>query len=1161
MSKSPVIPSDTIARQRRAASPAHSAWVSANAGSGKTEVLVQRVVRLLLDGAAPSCILCLTFTKAAAAEMTNRVFRRLGQWIPMSDAQLSDAIMALTGARPAPPMLLRARRLFAEAIETPGGLKVQTIHAFCERLLHLFPFDADVPANFRVMEDSERQALCAGVIAELVAEAAQGDEESRRRMAIIADAAGMDALAALAAESLGHEADFQIADQLVASAARYGETVRKLAGIAQEETHESATRDFFAHPFWLHLQPLAALLAGDAKKANSETGKALAAIVEMPGPSRQFQRLEQLLLKKDGDLKAPSTLLTKNFRTAHPDAAADFDAMVGRFTWLQDRLSAIGAIDRSAAVMEFLDAYRRRYDAEKIRRGVLDFDDLIQKARALLHRADIAPWILYKLDYGLSHILVDEAQDTSPEQWDIIKRLSEEFTVGDSSRGSLRTIFAVGDEKQSIYGFQGAAPASFGLTKSELQQRHRAADRNLEDVQLILSFRSTQEVLSAVDRTFAWPDHARGLVFDAGSAAVAHDGLRTSEGGFVELWPQEHGISAETVPDPWSATAADEESMAARAALADRIARYADHLLRHGDSTGKAVRAGDIMILVRHRGGLFESIIQALKFYRIPVAGADRLNLNAHIAVKDLLALGRACILPQDDFNFACLLKSPFCGLDDDDLLRFAPQRSGCLYDAFHAYGESTGAFSAIRSRLQRWQDMAMQHGPFEFYSQILEAQGGRQAMMRRLGPEATDAINEFLSRTHEFETRRYASLTAFLAEFEGRDIEIKRDFAQGGDEVRVMTVHGAKGLEAPIVILPDTVAPPRPRKAQMVSLALPDGKSLPFWCAPGKREPALVQQARQDELREADEEYRRLLYVAMTRAQNGLVICGARQADARPGSWYHMVSTALRAEPPPGERGPRGKLHQVDGFDGAPVERWLVERPAQAVATADKAEAGTAAGEDEPSEPLPDWLLRPVAALPERRTPIAPSAALSGADDGPVNGKRQAARARGQFIHALLRRWPSAGSLYGPANARTLATALGFAGDAEEALAAVETLLGEPLMAPLFGPEARAEVAISGVVADANGERRPVSGVVDRLWVGEEAVWIADFKTGAQPPPQAGATPWSIVAQLALYRAVLTRIFPGKPVRCLVVWTTGPVIHELPAGQLDAALARVTLP
>ncbi|MGL4322915.1 MAG: double-strand break repair helicase AddA [Beijerinckiaceae bacterium] len=1166
MSNRAVIPVDTMQRQRRASSPAHSVWVSANAGSGKTEVLVQRVIRLLLDGARPNAILCLTFTKAAAAEMMNRVFKRLAEWISAHDHELVGEIEKITGQRPAAVTLHRARRLFADALETPGGLKVQTIHAFCERLLHLFPFDANVPAQFSVLDEAGQENLRKLALRALLDEFSIAKDDAAAVIDRIVSETTSDGLEDVLKQALSQKDIFLSYSKDNLKFNRLVHRLREAMSIPDDASIVGYTRDYFSHPFWLKTAPefatqLLAMPLGSKNKTtyDHKTGAALKAILLGKMPDEQMASLRDYIYTSSGKIRSLSHVVTKTARQLYPESAVALDAVLEKFSDLEDKIALVETVERSAAITLFIIQFIARYQNLKTQRGSLDFDDLVTKTNRLLHRADIGPWILYKLDYGLSHILVDEAQDTSPEQWEIIKKLAEEFNVGDTANQQNRTIFAVGDEKQSIYSFQGAKPASFGETYHVLKRQHIAANRELANVLLVLSFRSTSEVLSAVDQTFSHGDQSRGLVFDQGNGIASHESLRHSEMGFVELWPQECGTDGDEISDPWNAGSADAADKKPVPELAERIARYIQHIITHGDAANNPVTAGDIMILVRHRGALFEAMIQALKSRNIPVAGADRLKLNAHIAIKDLLALGRTCLVPRDDLTLACVLKSPLFGLDDNDLMLFAPQRQGALDDALRDAAGQYGRLAAAWEKLCRWRLHAAQCGPFSFYTCILEVEGGRRAMMQRLGPEATDAINEFLQRTYAFEMRHSASLSAFLMEFESSDIEIKRDFAQSGDQVRVMTVHAAKGLEAPIVILPDTISTPTSKhKSQIVAVKGAAGERVPLWMPPGRREPPIVLNARADERLEQENEYRRQLYVAMTRARNGLLICGAQKRAAKPGSWYQMVKSALTAASHE-EKAP-GRLIDVEGFDGEAVQRWIL--PVEEKLPAD--EKQTAAKAVEPAA-VPDWLFTPAPASQVSRALLTPSGQGEDEHKPMQPGDRDAilaARARGRLVHTLLEKLPALDAQSRRAAAHAIVQKLQrrVLPSDEPLISAVLDILSRPDLAMLFGPQSRAEVAITGRWTAPDGTVHDIFGIADRVAVMEDVAWVADFKTGPAPPRSAMDTPAGIVRQLALYQAAMRAIVAPRPVRCLVIWTDGPVVHELQQAQLDAALDALEL-
>ena len=411
----------------------------------------------------------------------------------------------------------------------------------------------------------------------------------------------------------------------------------------------------------------------------------------------------------------------------------------------------------------------KRVEAHKQRIGALDFDDLIAKTLALLSRGDGA-WVLYKLDRGIDHVLVDEAQDTNPEQWQILRHITEDFSAGSGARArQIRTVFAVGDPKQSIFGFQGAAPREFETSRRYWKARTESAALRFQDVRLTLSFRSAKAVLSAVDRTFAEPLHFRGLSFEDSAVGTTHESARTNAPGRVELWPTVEPRE-ERQPEAWALPVDEPERHSPPVLLASRIAKTVRDWTSKGDEAGRVWSAGDILVLVRKRGAAFEAVIRALKSAGVPVAGADRLDIGEHIAVADLIAAGRAALLPEDDLTVATALKSPLVGFTDDDLTRIAGRRDGSesLHQALHRHaGANDEAAQRGCDALRTWRALAQMHGPFGFFATVLGPLGGRRKLVARLGSEAADAIDAFLCVAHGAEATETPSLTTFLARFE----------------------------------------------------------------------------------------------------------------------------------------------------------------------------------------------------------------------------------------------------------------------------------------------------------------------------------------------------------------------------------------------------------
>lgn len=1146
--------SQTTQKQRQAADPAVSAWVSANAGSGKTHVLVQRIIRLMLNGAEPGKILALTYTTAAAANMANRVFTTLSDWTALGDAALSERLAEL-GETASPKRLKAARQLFARAIETPGGLKIQTIHAFCERVLHLFPFEANVPAKFEVLEEVASAELIGEALHFMLIDALSGENDAlSEALAIVSGAAaettvkdliraGIHLRQRLAEE--GQAADAGLAEAFLAIDPR-----RTVEDVMQDAVHGG-----FAKKEWLSV----AGVMRDAidwrmnrpKPPKSMVETDIAEMFELLPHAETLDQAYALycgpFLTGKSEIRSSHNFLSA-VKNVNPAMHERMLAELTRLGDLRDELCRMATAERTRALMTLVDATLERYRSMKIVRGALDFADLIARTRALFSRAGAA-FVLYKLDAGIEHLLVDEAQDTSHAQWDIIKALTSEFFAGRTASTAARSVFAVGDPKQSIYSFQGAAPDAFEATQRHfaksieaLRDAEGGDRRSLLPIALSVSFRSAKLIMESVDGVFR-ESRARG-VQDGGTV---HESVRLNAPAHVELW--EIPEKAETPDrDTWQLPVDEPDEQAPVVKLANRIAKEVARLIAPGSTARiedkgvlRPIAAGDIMILVRRRNVLFERVIRALKERNIPVAGADRLNLNAHIAVLDLVSLGRAMLLPDDDLSLAEILTSPLFGLNEYDLLKFAPQRGSISLDAaMRAAAEGDRRLAAALKKFDDWRALAREGGAFTFYARVLGSGRARRAMLGRLGPEAGDAVDEFLRVALDHDRRNIPSLSLFLATFEESDITIKRDMDLAGDQVRVMTVHGAKGLEAPIVILPDTCT--IPTTAQIDSLSIytdAKGRRFPLWAVGKDNECRTVNAAREAMVGALCDEYRRLLYVALTRAKDRLIIAGYHHTTPNPECWYKMVETALAD---------RWITRDMDGETVRVIEdlRTLPE----ALSRAAPAPVRGA---------VPDWL--GVAPPP----PEAAQGALRPSAGNEFSGSdpkaRRLALAVGSFAHRLLEILPDLPATRRAEAAARFAAARGQDIPSDKRTEIVEKLLAliaSPALGPLFGPGSRGEVDIVGSLARDDGEVLRVKGQVDRLAVTAEAVVIADYKTNAVPPKDEASIADGYVEQLALYRSVIGPLYPGKPVRSVLIYTADQSVHELSEARLAAALHRL---
>jgi ATP-dependent helicase/nuclease subunit A len=1138
-----LIPTDVRHKQRVASDPRVSAWVAANAGSGKTYVLAQRVINLLLDGCPPEKILCITFTKAAAANMAKQVFDRLAAWTMLDDGALDQAIREHCDLAPDARRRALARRLFARALETPGGLKVQTIHAFCTQLLHQFPFEANVAARFAVLDEAEQSQLLERLTLNVLLEGARTpDSPLAGALDAAMTAAADQTFRDVVREAIGRrDAVNRFVIQAGGVTAARAELSASL-GVDPADSIDAIEAEYFSSAVLAPSEwPAIAKVLARGGKNDRDQARRFESLAAFSGADRVETYLDIFCTSVSSGRTPRVSLVSGSVGNAA--LSERLEAERDRVCALLQRRRAVASRDRSAALLTVAHEVLTRYADEKQRRGLLDYDDLIDKTLTLLSDFSAA-WVHYKLDLGVDHVLVDEAQDTSHKQWDIVRRLTAEFTAGAGARSQRRTMFAVGDEKQSIYSFQDAAPKEFAEMQRYFKSAHEQSGQTFVVSKLEHSFRSGEAILAAVDQVFK-PTMIAASVTSDQDGFPPHIALPNAAPSVVEIWEPEKPDKRDDEKEGWDAPFDTVSETSPRVKLARRIARSVRRTVDDGGA-----RYGDVLILVRQRGELFEAIIRALKRADVQVAGADRLVLTEHIAVMDLIALAEALLLPEDDLALATVLRSPLFGFSDDDLFAIAHGRGRkSLRTALADKAGEAAIFAEAAARLDALAQAARRATPFAFYALLLGEGGGRRRFLARLGPEANDALDEFLNLALDYERRETPSLQGFLTWLRDARAEVKRDMEIRRDEVRVMTVHGAKGLEAPIVFLADTMTPPAgPRPPRLLELA---GGAV-VWAGRKDDDVPPVAAARAAALAEFENEYRRLLYVAMTRAADRLIICGADGINRRPkGCWYDLICEPL------------GPLLIEDEDCGEKVFRYRKPTRGESEGAA-RAALSTAKLE---THALPPWLRQPAPPPAPGAVSLSPSVAFAEAIGGAFKSRgmsvieRRKALARGRIVHRLMQSLPDI-----PPAARQDAIARYLKNTATDFLAAeqaeiaqqVLTILNDLIFAEVFAPGSRAEVPIVGRLARAGAVPLAVSGQVDRLAVTHDAVLIADYKTDRTPPRGLAEVPPDYIGQLALYRAVLGRIYPDKTIRAAIVFAEGPTVIEVPGGALDAALAAV---
>ena len=1144
-------------RQVQAAQPDRSTWLAANAGSGKTRVLTNRVARLLFRDTRPEQILCITYTKAAAAEMQNRLFHTLGEWAMLPDSRLRQKLDALGETELTPKRLRHARTLFACAIETPGGLQIQTIHAFCARLLRRFPLEAGVSPQFVEMDDHDMNRL----IYQIVQSMAEGPQAALLD-GLAAQLGGADSLRKVVLQVVSNRGAFpQHPLPWLRLLERFSlpPTITEQALI--EQVFQRGDLDLLA-------QLRTRLEESSGKRDQGAAKKLLSLAVDNPTVA-DMALLEGVFLNgpaaKEPYAAKIGKFPAKALRQTIAPLMPALEALMMRVEQARPQRLGLAAAQRSMALQNFAAAFLPLYAQEKQQRGWLDFDDLIQKSGDLLQDSSVADWVLFRLDRGVDHVLIDEAQDTSPAQWDVIDKLTQEFSSGEGARDLQRTIFVVGDKKQSIYSFQGADPTAFDDMAGVFEERLKGANRKLQRLHLEYSFRSAPVILKLVDMLFAGQEKA-GF-----SAQEHHRAFKTALPGRVDLWPLVPRTAGAEQP-PWSDAREYIHPRPPAKLLAEQVATFIHGLIHSGETipvtTGdgsiqrRPVRPEDVLILVQRRSDLFTEIIAACKARKLLIAGKDRLKVAAELAVKDVMALLRFLATPADDLSLAEALKSPIFGWTEQQLFSLAHHRPpGCsLGQALRNQSAHHGKTVDILEDLRNKTDYLR---PYELLERILTRHGARQHLMGRLGPEAEDGIDALLGQALAYETTEIPSLTGFVAWATTDAFEVKRQLSEAGDMARVMTVHGAKGLEAPIVILPDTMFTKRNPGADQL-LRTTDQQLL--WNTRDSERPDHLHEAVAAQQQKEQEERMRLLYVAMTRAQSWLIVAGAGEVkeDKEDGAknWYDHVQEGIqrvadavntgavqgivvqhvqREKGRGGNYYPDGEILRLGSGDWCAPEQQQDDQHS---------------GQQLPD--LPSHLLNP----PPRQEPVAepmvvnPSR-LDGdkALPGEAGLRQDLAMARGTVIHRLLEALPAIPPAFqNDTAAQLLHQCLhedhSFSESERDGMIqeAVE-VLKSPALAEVFAEDALTEVGFSVTV-----DGQPMQGVMDRVLVRPDKVVVIDFKTNATVPTAPEDCPEGILRQMGAYRRALATLYPDRSAEAAVLWTRTATMMPLPSPLLQDA-------
>lgn len=1166
---------DPNVAQTLASDPAASVWVTASAGTGKTKVLTDRTLRLLLGGTRPGSILCLTFTNAGASVMKNRIRDELSAWATIPEDVLRTRLRKLTGQKPKEAVVNRARQLYAEFLESSESLQIQTIHSFAGKLLRKFPIESGVPPYFEIMDDQTASEFFSASQADILHKIRrEPDGALSRAVRMITPEVGEEDFMGLIGEITFRRS------QLRKSIAAHGGLEPAIAAVydylkAPRGLSSKDLRDRLYSDEGLdgNAPDAAGLrLAARALEGGSKTDREKAALLDrwLDHPQARlslYNDYTRIFLTEEDEIRK---------RLATKDAQAALPVLEAEAKRIQDGLERIKTVNVARGTESLLvlaESLLDAYQARKKAKNVLDYDDLIHKAGDLLAQDDMTGWVLRKLDHGVEHILVDEGQDTNPDQWQVVARIAHElFDEKYGADRSRRTIFVVGDEKQSIFSFQRADPREFNEHRTQFEELVTRAGGQWRTVEIDVTFRGSPAVMAAVDKVFEDPRASDGLFFvaegdDPAEYRIRHKPFRAGHSGLVEVHPVLK-VEGEEAASPWALPL---ERVAARNPAADMASAIADQIkgwLDDGEklpARGRPINPADIMILVRRRSDFVDHMVRELKKRDIPVAGADKMSLSDQLAVMDMVAVAEFTLFPKDDLKLAAVLKSPLVGMNDRDLEELAIGRTGTLWESLCAKAADPAAparFGQTVEWLSSLQKKRETERPYEFFADIMMNKcpghewSGLTALYSRLGYEIEDPLVEFMNALERFEKGHTPSLQGFVSWLYAGEAEVKREINMDpkNPRVHIMTVHGAKGLEAPIVILPDTTGIPADNRLTRPKLLWPDGeRKVPLWVPRANLESREFRAERAKAELERDREYRRLLYVAMTRAADRLYVYGYQGSRNRsPDCWYDLI---------------RSGVERLGGHapGSLPADAVLRHKTAQ-----------TAKAEPDGMKPprrrmrvgVPDWARK----KPDQTNVLVrkfyPSVSGSAANDNfpvpsPLEGALETkAQRTGILIHDLLEFLPGLPPEERAGAAQSYLSRPVWKLDEKEQQrlsAQVIKVLNDPEFSEIFGPNSRPEVAVTGRVT-LGGQERVLSGKIDRLVVGEKSVLIVDYKNSWRIPKTPDEISDSYLIQMAAYRQAIAQIYPDKEVKCAFLWTRKAQLQAVPPESLDAVSARIDL-
>jgi ATP-dependent helicase/nuclease subunit A len=1116
--------------------PSQSAWVMAHAGSGKTYALVKRVIALLLSNATPQSIWCLTYTNNAATEMQERLHSKLDELACLEDASLKQALAEYLGDANAGVSDAHCQKIRAIAadIMLPGqGIICTTMHGLCQKLLRIFALESGMLPDFTLLDAETQRSLLYQAIDAVFAHGLQVQKGALfEALDHVASIAKYDTVKSRLKKILSRR-------DLLSQALLQAGSVENLHQAVFDVCHAengANTDDILAEIQAQTLPQMRAIYEalGEGKTQDKTKARAIKIWLDTPCDPDHLTKAWQryLTVFYDSKSKLREKLFNKGTLVEDGALAQAFAREQMRVADALEKLSAQALAQDSSAMLSLAITALDHYHALKAKPGMLDFDDLLLSMLQLVENPVTLGHVMRKLDYRLEHILLDEAQDTSPVQWRILSHLIEEICHTAPRKSTVpRSLFVVGDVKQSIYSFQGAAPQMMQAKHAAFSALYQGHEMAFQTASLNVARRNVPLILQLVDKVANNMSVQPGLLEEG----ITHVPWRKNAPGMIALHPlcESEKIN---VPGGFHMPTAYHLGGRAQNKLAQNIAQMITDWLKNNRrylANGQEVCASDIMIIVRNRGHLVPAIIRALEAANIPVAAIDRLVLSQHIMVLDILALIAWIYQPDDDVSLAQVLRSPMFSLSEEALFALANNRDGSLFDAL-CESEKHQSICLLLADFQAQKDQPI----YAWLSHLFYTHELVKPYLERLGnalQEVVDALMEYAANLHG---KAESHLLHFMRHMRQAEQVIKHEETTP-DAVRILTVHGAKGLEAPIVILADTTSMPQMHKEEIYYTDYGD-ETLPL-CAMQEisKQARLLKTTKEAKQKSLMHEYYRGLYVAITRARDELYIFGLKPKSASGDSWYEVIKTAMNT--------------MDDAQEDASGILSITQKPASLHAEITAHQPSPLDGD------LPDWLHARIAPEAVRIT-LTPSHVgalfdldVSPADYAVFSAQKLQSNARdyGNALHAVLQ-WVDCNTPNQQLQKALILQALPEA-DIKLAMQCIAQLWNDVEIANLWQKPAQKEQPIYAQLAF-NGVCYDVTGVVDRLIILPDTVMILDYKT-ALNIPKSDAIPVQYLAQMALYKAVLKEIYPQKNIRTALLWT-----HVARLDWVDEAIQKISL-